>query len=123
MSDLRTTFPFPLAPDTGGRITAIGGDPAIRAMILQVLFTAPGERVNLPEFGCGLFNLVFEPRDDVLRAATEFTIGEALARWLRDEVLVDGVDVTVEDEGVVLVQVAYTRRRDLVRQAVRIQFR
>ena len=114
---------YPYHVDGRGRTAQTGDDDHVRDLIEQVLFTSPGERVNLPDFGCGLFNLVFEPRDDVLRAATEFTIGEALARWLRDEVLVDGVDVTVEDEGVVLVQVAYTRRRDLVRQAVRIQFR
>lgn len=119
----RITFPFPLAPDGGGRIGATGGDEAIRGKIVQVLFTAPGERVNKPEFGCGLFNLVFEPHDEVLRAAMEFTIGHALARWLRDEIVVDAVDVEALDEGGVVVQVAYTRREDLARQAVRIQFR
>ena len=51
-----------------GRISASGGDEAIRGKIIQVLFTAPGERVNLPEFGCGLFNLVFEPNDAILAA-------------------------------------------------------
>jgi uncharacterized protein len=119
----QAVFPFPLAVGTGGRIVATGGDEAVRGKILQVLFTAPGERVHRPEFGCGLFNLVFEPRNDVLRAAMEFTIGQALSRWLRDEILVNGVDVEVEDDDRVLVQVAYTRRRDLARQAVRIQFR
>lgn len=119
----QTTFPFPLAIGTGGRITATGGDEAVRGKILQVLFTAPGERVNRPDFGCGLFNLVFEARNDVLRAATEFTIGHALSRWLADDILVDGVDVDVEDEERVLVQVVYTRKQDLARQAVRIQFK
>ncbi|HEX2187405.1 MAG TPA: GPW/gp25 family protein [Longimicrobiaceae bacterium] len=119
----QTTFPFPFAVGTGGRITASGGDEAVRGKILQVLFTAPGERVNRPEFGCGLFNLVFEARNEVLRAATEFTVGQALSRWLRDDVLVEGVDVSAEGEDEVLVQVVYTRKRDLARQAVRIQFR
>ncbi len=117
----RTPFPFPFAVDGGGRITASGGDDAIRGKIVQVLFTAPGERVHKPDFGCGLFRLVFEPGNAVLAAAMEFTVGQALARWLDDEIAVDAVRVEVEEEGV-FVQVAYTRRTDLARQAVRIQF-
>jgi len=113
-------FPFRVAPQ--GRIQATGGDDAIRGKIIQVLFTAPGERVNRPDFGCGLFNQVFAPNDPVRAAATEFTIGEALSRWLADDIRVDAVSVE-PDEEVMHVQVVYTRRRDRVRQAVRIQFR
>jgi uncharacterized protein len=117
-----TTFGFPLAVDDAGLIAASGGDEAIRGKIIQVLFTAPGERVNLPEFGCGLFNQVFEPNDDILAGAMRFTVGQALARWLADEIVVDAVDVGRRDEYVTL-EVAYTKRQDLSRQAVRIHFR
>lgn len=117
-----TTFPFPLGVGSNGRISAGGGDEAIRGKIIQVLFTAPGERVNLPEFGCGLFNLVFEPNNFVLAAAMEFTIGQALTRWLGDEILVSGVDVTTGEESVTA-EIAYTKRADLSQQVVRIQFR
>ena len=105
-----------------GRITASGGDDAIRGKIIQVLFTAPGERVNVPDFGCGLFNLVFEPNDAILAAAMEFTVGQALSRWLGDEIVLDGVDVEAEEE-TVTIQVAYTKRQDLSQQAVQIHFR
>jgi hypothetical protein len=47
-------FRFPFAVNTAGRITASGGDEAMRGKMIQVLFTAPGERVNLPEFGTSL---------------------------------------------------------------------
>lgn len=122
MATEKTTFAFPFAVSHGGRIGAAGGDEAIRGKIIQVLFTAPGERVNKPEFGCGLFNLVFEPNDSVLAAAMEFTIGQALSRWLKDDILLDSVDVEAEDERIII-QVAYTRKQDLARQAVRIQFK
>ncbi|NIS33581.1 MAG: GPW/gp25 family protein [Actinobacteria bacterium] len=115
-------FPFPLAVGTAGRIDASGGDEALRGKIVQVLFTAPGERVNRPDFGCGLFNLVFEPANDVLVAAMEFTIAQALTRWLGDDIVVNAVDVAAEEE-TVAVQIVYTRKQDLARQAVRIQFR
>ena len=113
---------FPFTVNAAGRIrTSAGGDDAIRGKIIQVLFTAPGERVNLPEFGCGLFNLVFEPNDTVLAAAVEFTVREALNRWLENEIVVDGVNVESR-EATISIEVAYTARRDLSRQAVRIHF-
>lgn len=122
MADAATTFGFPLAIDAAGRISASGGDEAIRGKIIQVLFTAPGERVNQPTFGCGLFNLVFEPNNEVLRPAMEFSIRQALIRWLADDIVTDGVSVTPSDE-TVIVEIAYKRRRDLAQQAVRIHFR
>jgi phage baseplate assembly protein W len=122
MADETMTLGFPLAIDDVGRIIASGGDAAIRGQIIQVLFTAPGERVNLPEFGCGLFNQVFEPNDDILAGAMRFTVGRALARWLADDIVVDAVDVGRNEE-YVTVEVAYTKRQDLSRQAVRIHFR
>ena len=105
-----------------GRKVPERGDEAIRGKIIQVLFTAPGERVNLPEFGCGLFNLVFEPNNPVLVAAMEFTVGQALTRWLGGEIIVDGVDVAASEE-TVTVEIAYTKRQDLASQAVHIQFK
>jgi phage baseplate assembly protein W len=116
------SFGFPFAVNTAGGIAASGGDEAIRGKIIQVLFTAPGERVNLPEFGCGLFNLVFEPNNPILAAAMEFTVGAALTRWLRDDLVVDGVNVETA-EATVIIEIAYTKRQDLAKQAVRIHFK
>jgi phage baseplate assembly protein W len=115
-------FGFPFAVNTAGRVTASGGDDAIRGKLIQVLFTAPGERVHVPDFGCGLFNLVFEPNDAVLAATMEFTVGQALSRWLGDDIVVDGIEVEAVEE-TVSIQIAYTNRQDLSRQAVRIHFR
>ena len=115
-------FGFPFAIDTTGRVSATGGDDRLRGKIIQVLFTAPGERINKPDFGCGLFNLVFEPNNAILASAMEFTIGQALTRWLGDEIVVDGVDVTSAEE-TVSVEIAYTKRVDLAKRAVRIHFR
>ena len=118
----KTTFGFPFAVNEGGRTSAAGGDEAIRGKIIQVLFTVPGERVNLPEFGCGLFNLVFEPNDDILAAAMEFTVGQALTRWLGTDILVEGVQVNSSEE-TMNIEIVYTRRSDLLKQAVRIHFK
>lgn len=118
-----TNFPFPLAVRSDGLIAVAGeGDVSLRGRVLQVLFTAPGERVNLPEFGCGLFDLVFDPNNDILAAATQFTIGHALMRWLGDEIIVADVGVTAQDE-VISIEIVYAKRADLVRQTVRVHFR
>ncbi len=120
---MTTGFVFPFAvPLTGTIAPDPDEDADLRGKIIQVLFTAPGERVNQPDFGCGLFNLVFEPNNPILAAAMEFTIGQALTRWLGDLLIVSGVNVESHDE-IITVEVAYTRRQNLAQRAVRIHFR
>jgi phage baseplate assembly protein W len=119
---MATGFGFPFGVSPAGAIVPDPDEAAgLRGKIIQVLFTAPGERVNQPEFGCGLFNLVFDPNNTILAAAAEFTIGQALTRWLGNEIVVGGVDVVAGEE-VLSIEVSYVRRADLSRQAVRVQF-
>ena len=108
----KDSFGFPFAVDEAGGVSVSGGDEAIRGRIIQVLFTAPGERVNMPTFGCGLFNLVFEPNNSILASAMEFTVGQALIRWLADDIVIDGVDVNSVEE-TITIEVAYTSKTDL----------
>jgi phage baseplate assembly protein W len=113
---------FPFGVTSAGTIAQDPDEDAdLRGRVVQVLFTSPGERVNQPEFGCGLFNLVFDPNNTIMAAAAEFSVGQALTRWLGDELAVAGVDVAAHEE-TVTVEVAYVRLRDLTRQAVRVQF-
>ncbi len=121
MPDANTSFGFPFAITESGSISATGGDEAIRGKIIQVLFTAPGERVNMPEFGCGLFNLVFEPNDTILAAAAEFSIVQALSRWMKEDILVEQVQVDKNEESITI-QIVYSDRKDLSKNAVRIHF-
>jgi uncharacterized protein len=85
--------PFHL--DGGGRVAATSVDDHVRALIHQVLFTNPGERVNRPDFGCGLLQLAFMPNGDLLAGATEFLIQGALQRWLVD--VIEVIEVRVID--------------------------
>jgi hypothetical protein len=78
-------------------------------MIYQVLFTSPGERVNRPDFGCGLLQMVFMPNSDALAAATQFMVQGALQRWLVDIIQVEQVRVANEQQRLV-VEVSYIRR-------------
>ncbi len=62
-------------------------------MIRQVLLTAPGERADLPQFGCGLRQLVFAPNSDALQATAQLTVQSALNRWLANQIQVIDVEV------------------------------
>jgi len=110
---------FPFQFDGKGRTRTTNRDEYIRDLIRQVLFTNPGERVNRPEFGCGLLRLVFGPSSDALQAATEFQVRTALQRWLAEVITVNDVAVVARD-GELDIRVTYTRldvaerRRDIL---------
>ena len=100
---MQLAFPFRL--DSHGRGKQATTDEHIRQMIEQVLFTAPGERVNRPDFGCGVMQLVFAPNSDELATATQFMVQGALQQWLGDGIQVDAVEVaSVESTLSVLVR-------------------
>ena len=101
---------FPYHIDRRGRTAATTDDDHIRDLIEQVVFTAPGERVNRPTFGSGLLQHVFAPNSAELAGATQFLVQGALQQWLGDVIQVDAVDVTSEDAAV-RVAVTYTVRR------------
>jgi phage baseplate assembly protein W len=88
---------FPFRVDGRGRTATTPSDDHLRDMIHQVLFTSPGERVNRPDFGCGLKALVFMPNSDVLAAATQALVKASLQRWLEFEIQVERVEVRNED--------------------------
>ncbi len=101
---------FPLHLDGRGRTATTDDNDHIRDMIEQVLFTNPGERVNRPDFGSGLLQLVFAPTSAELATALQFTIQAALQRWLGDLVEFREIEVT-SDDAVVRVVVEYLVRR------------
>ena len=80
-----------------GRTATAGYDDHVRDMIEQLLFTNPGERVNRPDFGSGLLQLVFAPNSPELAAALQFTVQASLQRWLGDVIDVQALEVTSED--------------------------
>jgi Bacteriophage baseplate protein W len=106
---------FPFSFNGRGRTSETDDDGHIRDLIEQVLFTAPGERVNRPDFGSGLLRLVFAPNSDELAAATQFLAQAALQQWLGDLIEVNEIEVQ-NDDGSLFVTVGYTVRRNQERQ-------
>ena len=106
---------FPYHFDQRKRTAQTSQDDHIRDLIEQVLFTAPGERVNRPTFGTGLLQLVFEPNSDLLSTATQAVVQGALQQWLSDLILVEAVQISNEDS-TLRVFVQYIVRRTQQRQ-------
>lgn len=101
---------FPYHFDARGRTEEIDYDALLRDLIEQVLFTAPGERVNRPNFGSGLLRLVFAPNSDQLAATTQYLVQGALQQYLGDLIQIDAVEVESEDS-TLRVTVRYLVRR------------
>ena len=102
-------YPFRIDPASG---QAAQTDYAthVDQMIRQVLLTAPGERADLPEFGCGLKQLIFAPHSQALDATTKILVQQALDRWLSDQVSVQKVTVgppATGEEEQLLVEIDY----------------
>jgi uncharacterized protein len=101
---------FPLHFDGRGRTASTDDDDHIRDMMEQLLFTNPGERVNRPDFGSGLLQLVFAPNSEELAAALQFTMQAALQRYLGDVIDLQTLEVSAQD-ATLSVTVKYAVRR------------
>jgi uncharacterized protein len=101
---------FPYHFNARGRTAATDDNDHIRDMIEQLLFTNPGERVNRPDFGSGLLQMVFAPNSPELAAALQFTMQAALQRYLGDLIDLQSLEVNVQDS-TLSVAVKYLVRR------------
>jgi phage baseplate assembly protein W len=99
MTEPFTSIHHPIGIDIGlGRLAAERSyEEHVDQMIRQVLLTAPGERINRPEFGCGVRRMLFAPNSDVSASLAQVSVHQALDRWLGTVITVDNVTVTAVD--------------------------
>jgi len=102
-----TNLYFPYQFDGRGRTQEAAIGDYVTQLIEQVLFTSPGERVNLPDFGSGLLQLPFAPNSMEMAAATQFAVQGALQKWLSGYIKVQPVTASAVD-AVLTVSVTYT---------------
>lgn len=107
---------YPFAIDGRGRTRTTDRGDHIRDMIYLVLFTRPGERVNRPDFGCGLGALIFEPNSEAQAVNTQFLVKTSLQRWLADAIIVEDVTVLAIDS-TLQINVDYVRLDNGQRQS------
>ncbi len=91
---------YPFAIDKGQGILAEENNYAehVDQLIKQLLFTSPGERINRPDFGCGLRRMVFAPNSTASASLTQVTVFQALETWLGSLITVEDVTVNAVDE-------------------------
>jgi uncharacterized protein len=108
----RTDYAYPFVIDpVSGQAGQTPYATHVDQMIRQILLTTPGERADLPEFGCGLRQLLFAPNSDALEATTKLIIQRSLDLWLSDQIKMQTISVGPGpggDYSQIAVQIAYT---------------
>jgi phage baseplate assembly protein W len=110
MADAIEAFRFPVAVDADGRgelVKERDYSNYVDELIRQILLTAPGERVNRPDFGAGLRRMVFAPIDDSTPTLIQTTVFQSLDRWIGNLITINDLKVRVEDT-TIFVDLTYT---------------
>jgi phage baseplate assembly protein W len=90
-------YPFRIDP-VSGQAQRTSYAAHVDQLIRQALLTAPGERVDLPQFGCGLRQLIFTPNSDALQATARLAVERTLSQWLANQIQVTDVRVSRDDD-------------------------
>ena len=105
---------YPWHFDRLGRTASADDEAHIRQLIEQLLFTSPGERVNRPEFGSGVRQMLFAPNSPELAATVQFTLQAALQNWLGDLIEIAALEVDAVDSTLSVSLTYVVRRTDEV---------
>lgn len=124
MAMSRQDYAFPFRIEPSSQQTARIGYPVhVDQMVRQLLLTTPGERVNLPQFGCGLRSLVFAPNTDALAGTVKLRVIQGLNQWLAGVVNVVDVVIaagTAAEPGTLAVTVSYALVETQTQQTVTV---
>jgi len=101
---------YPFHFDGRGKTATTTDDDHIRDMIEEFLFTNSGERVNRPDFGSGILQLIFAPNSPELASALQFMIQAGLQQWLGDVIEIKNLDVQSVDS-TLTIDIQYVVRR------------
>ena len=110
-----TQIGFPYRLDVSGRTAGAGLERHVRDLIEQILLTAPGERINRPDFGSGLLQMVFDPIQPEVITATQYMVQASLQQWLGDRIQLGGVAVEGTDS-TVTITVKYMLQQDQIQR-------
>ena len=87
---------FPVAVDDRGELEVAEYEESVRQSIWLVLGTAKGERVMRPDFGCGIYDMVFEVNSSTTAAEAAEEVRDALVSF---EPRIDVLDIDVAPDG------------------------
>ncbi len=72
---------FPVSVNLNGGVSSSALEENVRQCIFIVLGTAPGERINRPEFGCQIHDLMFAPNNQLTAAMAAVYCEEAIYKF------------------------------------------
>lgn len=104
MKERFTSIHYPTAVDPGfGRlVTEEDYFRHVEQLMMQLLLTNPGERINRPDFGCGVRRMVFSPNSAAAATLAQVTVMQALEKWLSSVVKTEKVEVQAIDEKMII---------------------
>lgn len=109
--DAPTYVDFPFQVDWHGRAATTDTLGHVRDLLEQILFTAPGERVNRPGFGSGIEHAVFRPTHELVLQTARATTEAAIQQWLGHLIQLVSLEVGAE-ENVLTVDVVFSLRHE-----------
>ena len=107
---------FPGSVDIDGKISMSEYETDIKEAIRIILYTAKGERIMHPDFGCGIHGFVFSTLNNATISLIEDTVCEALTLWeprielIKVEAQVDESPEALFTEGKLFVNIDYLVR-------------
>ncbi|HZY71762.1 MAG TPA: GPW/gp25 family protein [Edaphobacter sp.] len=110
-SFLGVDWKFPLQVTSSGAIARAQYEQRVEESIYLILSTAKGERVMLPNFGCGIHDLVFGISDPRTRSAVVQQVRQALTtNEPRIDVMDISADVSDDQPNLLLIRISYRIR-------------
>lgn len=107
---------FPLQVTPAGRMALAQYEQRIEESIYLILSTAKGERVMLPDFGCGIHELVFAPNNASTQSAVVYNVRQALVTYEpRIDVLDINAESAPEEPNLLLIRIDYRVRANNAR--------
>lgn len=93
MSNKFLGLQYPLEKTPRGILAQKSGVDQIKADLLQLLLTNPGERCMNAKFGTPLRDLIFEPNDQTLESRARQMITDSITMW-EPRIVVTNIQVT-----------------------------
>ena len=99
----------PAVDNSAGEVVMISDEADVHNSLEVLLSTRPGERILLPDYGCNLDELVFEPLTTTFVNYMKDLIRTAIL-YYEPRVTVNGIQISQDrfTDGLVLVEVDYT---------------
>src|SRR5688572_33249488 len=72
---------FPVSVNLNGGVSSSQYEENVRQSLFIILGTAQGERINRPDFGCRIHDLMFAPNNAMTAARAEHYCEEAIFKY------------------------------------------